>query len=194
MSIGNRYVAIAGLLLAAAALLTLAGCTTYYTRAFRLCTPLACASPESVQDIAYGPFAELEGWRLYIHAVAIYETNNLKANDRHKYDIRIQQRRISESTRELVVDTVNITFLPSGERSLLSLIRNVSDSGYYVPEPRWTASFGDLSIPPEIDSVRIDFAVRIKPDSLTEDSHRDYSLTMLRYEGTREKFGIYPKD
>jgi len=190
---GPRFSSVSVWLVVALAIIA-ASCTTYYTRAFRLCTPLDCAPPERVQDAAYAPFAELEGWRLYIHAVAIYQTNNLEANDRHVYDIRIQQRQIAEHARELSIDTLAVTFLPSGERHFLSSIRCVKDSGYYVPEKRRTVHFGNLSIPLNVDSVRVDFAVSVESGGNTEVPSSDYSLTMLRYEGTWDKFGIYPKD
>ncbi len=168
--------------------------TTFFTRAFQLCDPGRCDKPESAADAAFEQFTESAGWKLYVHVLAIYETSDPADVNSRLYDIKLQQRKASKLAGGLSFDSLEIVFPSTNERHPLELVRKVTDSGYYVPQVRRTYQYGYLAIPPDIDSIRVDFTVVADSSKSTTPSRKRMSLTMIPFEGSWEKLGIYPKD
>jgi hypothetical protein len=136
-----------------------------------------------------GKFAEFAGWDWLIRVVCLYETNNRQRLSRTEYSVLLQQTADNPPVVKSLVDSISVTFLPTGLISVLHLQKMSSDSLSFKDEYRCMLRFGAFDIPFGIDTIMLAFTARDETGT-TE----DFQFRMIRYEGSHEKLGGFPKD
>lgn len=174
----------------ALALLTFGCGTIYYTRAFRheSVTPQKYyySTPKEVID---GKIGRMFGSDWLIRAVALYETNNQARLSRSEYSFTLQQVARLRLDLKPDVDSLIISFLPTGIDTVLRLRRSSIDTISFGGEHRRILSFGGIQIPAGIDTITVLYTARDR-----EGTTEHVQFRMIRFEARHEKFGLYPKD
>ncbi|PWB71668.1 hypothetical protein C3F09_07565, partial [candidate division GN15 bacterium] len=165
-----------------------AGCSQlFYCKLFRLETASIGSSSSFSRELLDGKFGTFENYDLFIRVVAVWDSNNPKRLANNAYSITISQRSQKKVTDTLLIDSVDVTFLPSGEhhtvlRHSIELVK-----GYNVPGPRVITRFSSIVIPPDVSAIEISFAAR--QAARAAEAAQSYTVKLVRFEGVVRKLG-----
>jgi hypothetical protein len=166
---------------------------TYYTKSFRLSTEDPKDAISSFDRLIDGPLGEFHHSQMFLRMVALYESNNVAKMNQQNFDILLEQRLPKGQSDTVAVDSLVLTMRPSGERRVLPRRRLLVYNGDSMPEPRIRSTFGSIEILPGTDTVLVSFVARGGKSDVTGEV-REFSLTMIRFEGAMSKVGVQPKD
>lgn len=172
----------------------LAGCyQKFYCKLFRVETSATGNSMSFSRELLDGRFGAFGNSEMFIRVVALWDSNNKELLTNTLYSISLQQRASDKLTDTLKVDSIVITYRPSGEQVVTHKTGAAVMIGDFVPEPRVKTMFQDITIPEDVDSIIVTMTVRQRNGSATE-TVKDFQVPMSRYQGTVQKFGIRPKN
>jgi hypothetical protein len=180
----------AGLLLV---LLVVACGQTYYSKSFRLSTEIPDQNAANFDRLIDGPLDPIGNSTLTLRMVALYSSNNQAKMTGNNFNILIEQRFPSRVVDTAQIDSMVVTFRPSGIAHSLRRESLRLYTGRSIPEPRLRTKFGALEIPVGVDTVQVQFAAVSKRGTSGETT-KAYELTLIRWEGSYGKFGIMPLD
>lgn len=174
--------------------LVVAGCyQKFYCKLFRVELAGIGDGGSFSRELLDGKFGSFGDSELFIRIVALWDSNNKDLLTNTLYSVSVQQRVQEKLTDTLVIDSVTVTFRHSGESVVTHRTGTAVMIGDFVPEPRVKTAFRDITIPEDVDSIFVNVTVR-KPAGSTPESIKDFRVSMSRYQGTVQKFGIRPKN
>ena len=162
-------------------LLMVVGCTTFVTREF-----LTCREPMVLDNVGECPsdtLLKLKGWDVAAQVVSVRRSRDKTLNNAHLYSLVISPHKRNwdgVDRTDLVVDSVVVRFLPQSQKVVLRFdpvsTRGARSQGLNAVD------FETFHIPPEIDSINLQYHVRmITADSVTI-AESDFDYNMYRFE------------
>jgi hypothetical protein len=176
-------------------ILAMAACSqTYYSKSFRLATEVPGQNAENISRLMDGPLEPFGKSPLSLRVVALYSSNSQSKMASNNFNILIEQRFPDKLIDSVLIDSMVVTFLPAGTAHVMHRQSLRLYEGKSMPEPRIRSGFGSLEIPTGIDTARVEFVAKCASSTGGETISKQYSVTVIRWEGSYEKFGVRPTD
>ncbi len=170
------------------------GCSqSYYCKLFRTETARAGDTHSFSRELLDGSIGTYGNSDLLVRVVSVWDSNNEARLATNSYSVSVMQRANGDLTDTLLIDSVDITFHPSGERHVLPLYSRVVLDGYFVPTPRVKTKFRNVVIPPDVRAIEVKVTGR-KANGAALAATQEYSFTLTRFEASVKKFGQWNTD
>jgi hypothetical protein len=170
------------------------GCSqSYYCKLFRTETARAGNDHSFSRELLDGSIGTYGDSDLLIRVVSVWDSNNEARLATNSYSVSVIQQAIGELTDTLLIDSVEMTFRPSGERHILSLYSRVALEGYFVSRPLVKTKFRNVVIPPDVKAIEVRFLGR-RANGAALAATQEYSFALTRFEAAVKKFGQWNTD